>query len=184
MRITGGIYRGRKLSSPKGLVLRPTLDRVREALFNILASRVHGANFLDCFGGTGAVGLEAISRGAARVVIIEENRKFAAMIQRNATALEAEPTLICADFFKSTAKLHADYLPFEIAFVDPPYLSGVQEQVLESLSERNLISEDGVVIVEHDKRKPIADHVADLVRVDERAYGETVLSFYEPGKSI
>src|SRR5437870_3206367 len=127
MRIITGKYRGRRLKSPPSLQTRPTSDRLRETLFNILAPRIEGARFLDLCAGSGAVGIEALSRGAAHVIFVDRSRKMCALIEANLQALNVDEDDVevvsseALEFFRRRAKKETE--PFDIVFFDPPYAS-------------------------------------------------------------
>jgi 16S rRNA (guanine(966)-N(2))-methyltransferase RsmD len=185
MRIIAGKYRGRNLKSPPTLGTRPTSDRLRETLFNILAPRIEGARFLDLCAGSGAVGIEALSRGAAYVAFVDRSRKMYALIETNLKLLKVgdDETEIVSrealDFLKRNIKREEE--PFDLIFFDPPYAIDYGE-VLDYLganSER-LLAQDGAVIVEHDKKKDLAEESGGLKRYRVVNQGDSALSFYGP----
>ena len=175
MRITGGIHRGRVLKVPDGLDVRPTQDRVREALFNILMHDIAGARFLDVFAGSGAVGLEAMSRGAASVAFVERSPRHIAYIKSNAAMLKLAPEIIQADAYQYLAGFSGS--PFDIVYADPPYALGEEqgfETVLKNLAERNVLKPGGLFIAETTFRMSATDLPGwDLCR--DREYGKTRL---------
>lgn len=158
MRIIAGIYRGRQLKSPPSAQTRPTSDRLRETLFNVLAPRIKGARFLDLCAGTGAVGIEALSRGAEHVTFVDKSRRMCSLIEANTSALGIDQTEFEAvnanatDYLRRHAKKERG--PFDIIFFDPPYAADY-EVVLSLIAEhrRQLLSDEGIVIVEHHKKK-------------------------------
>ena len=182
MRVIAGKYRGRKLKSPSSIQTRPTSDRLRETLFNIVAPRIEGARFLDLCAGTGAVGIEALSRGAARVIFVDRSRKMAALVGANVESLEVPDTkteIITAEaleFLRRHTKHQAG--PFDIIFFDPPYAEDY-EAVLGFMDEHvaEILQPDGIVIVEHHKKKPLSDGPS-LKRYRELKQGDSVLSFF------
>jgi 16S rRNA (guanine966-N2)-methyltransferase len=183
MRIIAGKYRGRNLKSPPSLQTRPTSDRLRETLFNILAPRIEGSRFLDLCAGSGAVGIEALSRGAAHVTFVDRSRKMYALIETNLDLLkikddEAEVVNREAlDVLRRLVKSEAE--PFDVIFFDPPYTMDYEE-VLDYLgsSAEQLIAQDGVVIVEHHKKKELKEEFGALKRYREVKQGDSKLSFY------
>jgi 16S rRNA (guanine966-N2)-methyltransferase len=184
MRITGGVHRSRQLHAPKGVSTRPTADRVREALFSILASRrpIAGANVLDLYAGTGALGLEALSRGAARATFVECSRTALAALRANVTALGAEQQARVVEGLveRRAPALVADG-PFDLVLADPPYAlvrSGEAIQVLESGIEHGLLAEAGMLVLEQGKDEA-SQLIGGLERIDVRRYGDTLLAFYE-----
>ena len=175
MRVVAGRFGGRRLSAPAGRGTRPTSDRVREALFSMLGS-VEGLRVLDLFAGSGALGIEALSRGAAAAVFVDRDPRAVAAIHRNLEALGLEGTVRRADAvaFLTSAGAHRA-APFDLVFVDPPYSSA--GRVAGPLSERlpALLSKDALVVTESDKRTPL-DLALPLER--ERAYGDTRIALH------
>ena len=175
MRITGGINRGRTLKVPDGLDVRPTQDRVREALFSILMHEMPGARFLDLFSGSGAVGLEALSRGAASVTLVELNARHMAFAKANAAMLKASPEFVQADACRYISEFAG--IPFDIAFADPPYAMGEERgfgETLVTLAARNVVRPEGLFIAETTSHMVIVDVPGwDLCR--DREYGKSRL---------
>lgn len=180
MRVIGGKYRGRRLRTSAGLDVRPTSDRLRETLFNILAPRVRGSRFLDICAGSGAVGIEALSRGAAHATFIERARPACSVIRENldAFASEDDARIINRDAAQAVSRLREEGESFDIAFLDPPYASGLYSQVMEKLSEGGLVSGDGVVVVEHRSKTPPREAYGRLRVYREVRQGESALAFY------
>lgn len=191
MRLTGGLDRGRRLKAPRGLRTRPTAAKIREAIFNILGPPPEGA-VLDLFAGTGALGLEALSRGARKVVFVERDRHALAVLRQNLRELGAESrsTVIAADVCTGIRRLavsisHEDRFSedrFSWVFMDPPYANEVDD-ILAELSDKDLLAGCAVVIVEHDKRHRPPASIGGLFLTDHREYGDTELSFYRSGRS-
>jgi 16S rRNA (guanine(966)-N(2))-methyltransferase RsmD len=174
MRIIAGEFRSRRLKTPKGLEVRPTPDLLRQALFNVLGSRVEGAVFVDAYAGTGAVGLEALSRGAARVVFIEKAAAAVALIRANAAALNVTPR--CLIVQGAAAALAARY-PADIVFLDPPYpRSGEYRRALEELGR----TPPALTVVQHDRRQELREAYGLLRRTRTLTHGDNCLTFYEP----
>jgi 16S rRNA (guanine(966)-N(2))-methyltransferase RsmD len=184
MRIISGKYRGRRLKSPPSLETRPTSDRLRETLFNILAPRIKGARFLDLCAGSGAVGIEALSRGAAHATFVDQSRKICALIEANLDEFgvdENDSEIVngeAVDFLRRQAKKETP--PFDIAFFDPPYEADY-DVVLERLGEDNgvLLTTDAIVIVEHHRKRELKEAFGALHRYRTLKQGDTVLSFYQ-----
>jgi 16S rRNA (guanine966-N2)-methyltransferase len=181
MRIAGGEWRGRNLKVPKGDAVRPTQDRVREALFSMLQNEVRGAKFLDVFAGSGAVGLEALSRGAVSATFVEEARASLASIKSNIETLKAETMtdVVRADAY-SWLKTAAAGRAFDIAFADPPYDLGQEHgysAMLEILAVRDVVKPGGLFIAEmkRDQAPDTSEHW-DLCR--DRIYGQTRIAVY------
>lgn len=172
MRVIAGEFRSRVLKSLPGLEVRPTPDRLREALFNVLAPRIEGTTFIDAYAGTGAVGIEALSRGAAHAVFIENNRAASAVIRDN---LHSLGILNRAEMVRAkAAQALAKYMA-EIIFLDPPYTRpGEYELALNSVASNT----PSLVIAQHDVRLALADRYGPLGRTRTLRQGDNVLSFY------
>ncbi|CCV06181.1 Methyltransferase [Mesorhizobium metallidurans STM 2683] len=184
MRIVGGEFRGRPLATPRDHAIRPTTDRTREALFNVLAHRfpqsLEGARVLDLFAGTGALGLEALSRGAGYGVFIEESAEGRGLIRTNVEAfgLTGRTKIFRRD---ATALGEAGTLsPFGLVFADPPYGKGLGERALRSARDGGWLLPRALCVVEEAAAAPF-EVGPGFVVVDERGYGETVIRFIEVG---
>lgn len=174
MRIIGGKYRGKVLAAFKGNDIRPTADRVKESLFNILAPEISGANVLDLFCGSGSVGLEAISRGADYVVFNDVSKDSLAVLKKNCAALRLEPRICNLDYRELLRSID---VTFDVIYIDPPYKSGFGKDALERIAARNLLNTGGVAVLESDR--PFEGDVG-LVKYDERKYGVAYLTFFSP----
>ena len=174
MRIIGGKYRGKALAAFKGRDIRPTADRVKESLFNVLAPEISGANVLDLFAGSGSVGLEAISRGADYVVFNDVSKESLAVLRKNCTALKVEPKIYNLDYRELLSTID---VTFDVIFIDPPYKSGFGRDALGIIAKRSLLNTGGVAVFESDR--PFEGD-AGLVKYDERKYGSTYLTFFSP----
>jgi 16S rRNA (guanine966-N2)-methyltransferase len=183
VRIIAGKYRGRKLKSPPSLQTRPTSDRLRETLFNILAQRIKGARFLDLCAGSGAVGLEALSRGATHTTFVDQSRRMCALIETNLDEFgvdDDETELVCSEASAFLRRLIKNKTRrFEIVFFDPPYATDY-ENVLDYVGENGaqLLAKDGLVIVEHHKKKDLNEEFGSLRRYRSLKQGDSCLSFY------
>lgn len=185
MRVIAGIYRSRILKSLKGLALRPTSDRLRETLFNVLGAAVAGSRFLDLFAGTGAIGIEALSRGAAEAVFIENHPPAATLIRRNLESLGIRSgfQVLASDVVRGLEKLASQRQRaerrFECVFLDPPYSAAEQyERVLEFLSSSDLLASSSIVVAEHRRKFDLPDAAGVLQRVRFLRQGDAALSFY------
>lgn len=176
MRITGGDARGRRVSAPDGLDVRPTGAKVRQAFFNILGAQLKGCSFLDLFAGSGLMGIEALSRGAGRLVAVEEQRKMVRIINANLVALDFEAEVICNDVRRALPGLEGER--FDVVFADPPYKATITDVVLELVGNHKLLSEHGIVVIEHLRSAPTADKIGSIELFDRRHYGQTSLSFH------
>ena len=184
MRVIAGKFRSRQLKSLKGMALRPTSDRLRETLFNVIADRVEGSRFLDVFAGTGAVGIEALSRGAREAVFIENHAPAAALIEKNleSLGLRAEARVLAVDAARGLQRLAAEAAAkrnYDIAFLDPPY-AAVEDyrRVLSFLGTSRLLAEDSLVIAEHQRKLELPETAGNLDRVRMLRQGDAALSFY------
>ena len=180
MRIIAGEFRGRKLDAPKGDGTRPTTDRVRESLMSALVSLrdgLDGAVVLDAFAGSGALSLEALSRGADTAVLCERDRDAAAVIERNICALRLgrdRARLVRGDVLKRGAA--APGRPFDLVFLDPPYAEKSLETAIQRLSEIDILSDGGIIITERPLGKPLAEEFPGLTRSKDYHYGKTTIT--------
>ncbi|MDF1566183.1 MAG: 16S rRNA (guanine(966)-N(2))-methyltransferase RsmD [Deltaproteobacteria bacterium] len=182
MRIIGGSARGRRLHPPPGKLARPTSDRVRQSLFDLLGQRCDGLRVLDLFAGTGALGLEALSRGAEAALFVEREPRMIAVLQKNLDHLSFgdRATLKRGDALRLKGAIEGAG-PFELVLADPPYAEG-PGPVCEAVAAcPGLIVPGGRLVVEHDRRTPSPEQMGTLQRVDLRRYGDTNLSLYREG---
>jgi 16S rRNA (guanine966-N2)-methyltransferase len=185
MRVIAGTYRSRILKSLKGLALRPTSDRLRETLFNVLGPAVVGARFVDVFAGTGAVGIEALSRGAAEVVFIENHAPAATLIRRNLESLgiTTGASVLAVDALRGlgllAARKNSGAPAFDHIFLDPPYAAAEDySRVLQFLGSADLLAPGGVVIAEHRRNFDLPEEPGVLKRFRVLKQGDAALSFY------
>ncbi|MGR0482005.1 MAG: 16S rRNA (guanine(966)-N(2))-methyltransferase RsmD [Candidatus Electronema sp. V4] len=187
MRITGGTARGRSISGPKlgCTLIRPTSDRVREALFSIIAAEIPGSAVLDLYAGTGSFGLEALSRGAAAAVFADLSKTSLQLIQDSLSrcAAGANAALLQLDLSKpdSLAKLKTRLpagMRFDLIFLDPPYEKNLAEKTAAAAAESGLLQEDGLLIAEERKTARLPERCGSLRLTDQRSYGETGLWLY------
>ena len=181
MRVIGGTHRGRRLRTVSGLTVRPTSDRLRETLFNVLAPRIIGSRFLDICAGSGAVGIEALSRGSRTATFIERSREACAVIEANLNSLGIgkEAIIMNRDALMALKRLEQGSTQFDLAFFDPPYASEIYGQVMTLLGSRILLSPAGLVIVEHRAKSPFESAYGELRLSRELKQGESALAFYE-----
>jgi len=177
MRIVGGSLGGRVLRAPAGADTRPTSEKVREALFNILGS-VDGAEVLDLFAGSGAVGIEALSRGAAHATFIDAAKPALVAVRGNLAdlGLTDRATVLAGDAVKLVALPPA--APYSLVFVDPPYRTDLATRAVLALPPAHL-APGARIVIEHDRRNAPPEQLGSLLRTDERRYGDTVVSFYQ-----
>ncbi|HEY1371940.1 MAG TPA: 16S rRNA (guanine(966)-N(2))-methyltransferase RsmD [Candidatus Binatia bacterium] len=186
MRVIAGQARGRRLRTPKGRELRPTADRVKEALFNILPHDLSGRRVLDLFAGTGNLGLEALSRGAAGAVFVDIARTATAVIEENVQTLGygASARVLTAPVFKAVRSLARCGERFDVILLDPPYEHGLAGEALKEIAKEGVLAEAGVVVAEHSVRDRLEEQYGALVLSDRRRYGDTALSFYRGGERV
>jgi 16S rRNA (guanine(966)-N(2))-methyltransferase RsmD len=185
MRITGGTLRSRTLRAPRGSATRPTTDRVREALFGILASAgaLEGANVADLYAGTGALGIEALSRGARRATLVESARPALVALRENVESLGVRDRarVVAGDVGACAGRLVSDG-PFDLVLADPPWAdvdSGEVATALGSLAAAGAFAPDATLVLEHASRSSAPD-IPGFAREDTRRYGDTALTFYKP----
>jgi len=182
MRVIAGDARGRQLLAPKNLRVRPTADRVKEALFSILLSRLgelSGMRVLDIFAGTGNLGIEALSRGAEHAVFIDSHRDSAETIRRNLeiTRYASKARVVVQEAAAALKWLSRGEAPFHLVFLDPPYSEGHTQRLLELLSTSPLIDEGSTVVAEFSAKEEIPRSFGRLKESERRIYGDTALSF-------
>jgi 16S rRNA (guanine966-N2)-methyltransferase len=179
LRIIAGALKGRRLLSVPGLETRPTADRIREAIFNILGSSLNGAQVLDLFAGTGAIGIEALSRGAAFGVFVENNRKALEAIHRNieTCGLAGRTRVIRWDAARDLSCLAAAGRKFDWVYMDPPYATRLIQPALTHLTQARCLENDACIVVEQDARSEPAGPAPPYHLQDRRRYGKTVVSF-------
>jgi 16S rRNA (guanine966-N2)-methyltransferase len=195
MRIISGTYKGRRLKTPAGLEVRPTSDRLRETLFNILTPTVRGSRFLDLCAGSGAIGIEAASRGASEVVFVDKSRLSCAVIQENLATIGGldNARIIQRDALEAVRQLILEMSPeaakrkpggaqaagkFDIVYLDPPYVSYIYTDVLKLLAINPIIDEDSIVVVEHRTKIALEPAYGNLKIYREVKQGESSLAFF------
>ena len=175
MRVVAGTYGGRRLTAPRGDATRPTSDRVREALFSVLGERVRGARVLDLFAGSGALGIEALSRGAAEAMFVDSAPAAIRVIRANLEALAIDAEVIRADVFAASRTARAAARQYDLVFLDPPYrLAG---RLASGLTEAvgGVLAPGGLAVSESDRREPLA---LEIPLRDERRYGDTLIRIH------
>ena len=177
MRVVAGTARGVRLRAKEGLTTRPTTDRVKEAVFGSLQFDIPGAKVLDLFAGSGGMGIEALSRGAESAVFVERDREAVRIIKSNleATRLTQRARVMAEDCQTAVSALCE---PFDFIFMDPPYACGVYQSICDALTASGAFGAKTVLIAEHDGRGVIAG----LMKIKEKKYGKTVISFYRLGE--
>ncbi|HWT02327.1 MAG TPA: 16S rRNA (guanine(966)-N(2))-methyltransferase RsmD [Pyrinomonadaceae bacterium] len=182
MRVIAGYYRGRNLKSPPSMQVRPTSDRLRETLFNVIAPRIEGARFLDLCAGSGAVGIEALSRGAEHVTFVDRSRKMCGLVEANLDLCgvpEEETEVVMAEAAEFLRRAAArDDQRWDIAFFDPPYATDYLP-ALAAFGTGTILNGGGLLVVEHHHKNELKDAVGELRRWRILKQGDSALSFYE-----
>ncbi len=181
MRIIAGSAKGRTIQAPKGMGTRPTTDRVKESVFSIIQHEIPNARVLDLFAGTGALGLESLSRGAKFAAFCDNDKSSIDTIKTNINSLKMEDQ--CDVFFGEYEAMINRYYSkekFDVIFLDPPYAKGMAPGAIELILEKDILSDDGIIACEHDKEYDIKIFRKDLCRVrDKRKFGRTCFTFFE-----
>ena len=177
MRVIAGIYKGRKLESPENYDIRPTTDKAKEAMFSILTNEIAGGRVLDLFAGTGALGIEALSRGAEECVFVDHSRQSVALIRRNLDhcGIGEEASVRTGDYRKVLSTLSGS---FDIILMDPPYNKGLLDEAFQIIGQHGLLAEDGVIVCEHRKEETLPDEICGFKKEKERRYGIVKLSIF------
>jgi len=179
LRIIGGTAKGRSILAPKGITTRPTGDRVKESMFNIIQGYVRDSKVLDLFAGSGNLGLEALSRGAKHAVFVDKDRTSIQVIKKNIDTLgfASRSTAICADYKKALGHLKINNETFDLVFLDPPYKLGILPLVIATICNEGLLDDQGIIVAEHDSKDLLEDNVGCYRVKDCRKYGNTSISF-------
>lgn len=177
MRIIAGDYKGRRLNAPMDRSVRPTADKVKEALFSILADRIWGSRVLDLFSGTGNLGIEALSRGADFCVFADNSRESLRLIRSNIEHCKAEEgaRVVAGDYKKTLMNLGEE---FDLILLDPPYGKGYLDECFALIREHGVLAEDGVIVAEHRKEEKMPEELYGFQKIKERRYGIVMLSIY------
>jgi len=181
IKITTGKNKGNKLKIPKVLHIRPTSQKVRKALFDIIGDDLIDTYFLDLFAGTGAVGIEALSRGAKKVVFIDKFSKCIANIKKNLqiTKNEQNADVYKRDYLSGLKILKQKNVSFDYVFIDPPYHKGLGNISLLEIDQSSILKESSIVILQHHKKESIQENLGHLKIYKRRTYGECTLSFFK-----
>ena len=180
MRVITGSARGRRLKTPENYDIRPTADSVKEAVFNILQFDVEGRRVLDLFAGTGQLGIEALSRGAASAVFVDRDRAAVQIVKENLKTCGLSGTVLCTDSLSYLRNCGR----FDLIFIDPPYDSGLYDEVLRTINQIDILSEGGIMIVEARRETPLCDMTAPYRRLREYRYGKVKICTYTRENSL
>ena len=182
MRIISGTSKGRRLETFRGQTLRPTSDRVKESLFNILGRAVEDKVILDLFAGTGNLGIEALSRGAKRAIFVEKETRAIRLIEKNLSHLGmgARCEILPQDAIRAIGILKQRGESFDLILMDPPYEKGLIQKTLAKLNPQSIYHKDSILIIEHNRREPLPHTMEAWNLVRQRRIGDTLLSFLTP----
>lgn len=180
LRVISGKARGLKLNTPKNEDVRPTTDRVKESLFNIINGYIIEGEILDLFAGTGSLGIECLSRGADKCVFVDLSKSSIDIIKSNIKKARVEDNseVVNLDYKNAIDRVKNNSYSFDIIFMDPPYYENMFIDALTRIGESNILKDDGIIVVEHDTKQEFPDNVGKLVKSKSRKYGNTTLTFY------
>lgn len=181
MRIIAGEAGGRKILSPEGMETRPTLDRIKQSIFNIIQNEIPGSRVLDVFAGTGSLGLEAVSRGAERCYLIDKGTRTYPILCKNVSNLGFEDrcTTVNADSYETLRNLSKKGLTFNLIFIDPPYAKDMIPPAVEIISSTGLLDKEGLIVSKIDSSEDIYEGNEKIVLIDHRKYGNTTVCMYK-----
>ena len=181
MRVISGVCKGRPLKAVQGMTTRPTTDKVKESLFNIIGPFFDGGNVLDLFSGSGSLGLEALSRGMEKGIFVEKDPKALQVIKANIQAcrMEEESEVLRSDALRSIKMLGGRGVRFDLIMMDPPYkIANAIPSILSEIEENQLLAEDGLIICEHGKELELPEQIGPFVKYRHEKYGITAISFF------
>lgn len=180
MRIVAGRYRSRRIETRSSQETRPTLDKVREAVFSALGGSFQGGEFLDLYAGSGANGLEALSRGMDHAVFVDLSREAAAMIQKNIASLQCEDCtdVYCMKDTKALSILHEKGMKFRVVYLDPPYAKQHNAEILQYIDEQEMMEPNGVIVIESDKKDHFTENYPHLKYLFDKEYGISRITYY------
>lgn len=181
MRIIGGKYKGRKIKYPAFRAIRPTKDRIREAVFNMIAEKLPGARVLDLFAGSGAYGLESLSRGAKEAIFVDNDKRCMKVLRDNIMALgaERETEAIAEDAFKAINLLGKDKERFDLIFSDPPFNLGMAKKTLITVSQYDILNHFGILVIEHHKKESVPEREKTVSIFKQKTYKNILISLYK-----
>lgn len=180
LRVISGLAKGRRLKSVKGMTTRPTADRVKESLFNIIREEIEDSIFLDLYAGTGSIGIEALSRGASKVTFIDQDKQAIKVLKENLVLTKFDEQ---AEVYQQDVQLALNILGkkkkvFNLIFLDPPYYKGLEEKTLEKILDNGILIPNGLIIVEHLHKNILPDSMGKIQLIRTETYGDTAISFY------
>lgn len=180
MRVIAGEFKGRRLEGPDNDYIRPTTDKVKEAMFSIIGGKILDSKCVDLFSGTGNIGLEAISRGAQKCYFCDNSGKAMGIIKRNISYCKADEQaeIMAGDFRRSLEKIRDTGDKIDFFFLDPPYNAGYYDKAMEIIAAGEILTFDGMIVAEHPRELLLPNNIAGLEMIKERRYGRIVLSIY------
>ncbi|WCN39045.1 16S rRNA (guanine(966)-N(2))-methyltransferase RsmD [Aneurinibacillus uraniidurans] len=180
MRVVSGSKKGHPLQAVSGKGTRPTVDKVKESIFNMIGPYFDGGLALDLYAGTGGLGIEALSRGVERCIFIDANRKAVSVVYKNldATGLRDQAEVYCNDANRALNALAKRELVFDLVFLDPPYAEQKIESQLGIMNDHGLLASGALIVAEHDAKDKMCEQIADIVKIRETTYGQTVITIY------
>lgn len=181
MRIIAGIAKGKKILPPEDMGTRPTLDRVKENIFNIIQFRVYGTKVIDVFAGTGSLGLEAVSRGAKECYLVDKGEKSFGLLKQNVKNLNFEDKCTCLnmDSYEVLKMMASKGVSFDLIFIDPPYSKEMIPPAMQIINDNNLLNKDGFIVSKIDSGEEIFEGTDNIKLTNHRKYGNTTVCFYE-----
>ena len=181
MRVVAGSAKSLKLKTIEGMETRPTQDRIKETLFNMIQYDIPGSTFLDLFSGSGGIGIEALSRGAKEAYFVEKAKPALRCIRENLryTKLDKKAQVLATDVNSAIRQLETKNVTFDHIFMDPPYYKNMFIDALSSIDEADLLCDDGIIVVEHDTKEKFVDKIGRLEKTRYKKYGNTTLTFYK-----
>lgn len=183
MRIIAGELKGRRLTSPSDYRVRPTTDKVKEAIFSMISPYIQDSIIFDMFAGTGNLGLEAISRGAKRAYFIDRDRTSIGLVRQNVLYCKVEDraVIMMADYASAIGKLSEQA---DVIFLDPPYDAGYMVNCIEMISENDLLVDDGVIVAEHSSAETLPEEIGEMMLIKTKRYGKISVSLYEKKEAL
>lgn len=180
MRVISGKARGLKLNTPKNEDVRPTTDRVKESLFNIINGYIIDGEVLDLFAGTGSLGIECLSRGANKCVFVDVSKTSIDIVKSNIKKARVEDNaeILNIDYKSAIDKVKNKTYKFDIIFMDPPYYENMFMDALKKIDESDILKDDGIIVVEHDTKQKFPESIGKLIKDRSKKYGNTTLTFY------
>ncbi|SDY92383.1 16S rRNA (guanine(966)-N(2))-methyltransferase RsmD [Tindallia californiensis] len=180
MRVISGVAKGHKIKAPKGDQVRPTTDRVKESVFNTIQHKVISSTVIDLFAGSGGLGIECISRGAAHVYFVEWSLEHVRCIKENLikTRLDTSASILHQEVSLAIRQLHQSKIQADIIFLDPPYQQQLVNPTLGFISKCELLNKDGIIVIEHSKKEVLSKKIETFIQAKQKKYGDSMISYY------